>query len=211
VTALPSDPGYPALLAELDDWHAGARAEHPGVIPCKSGCAGCCHGPFDISVADALLVRDAVRALDPASRAEVRRRAVSQMGRMRLAEPALVAPWDVSLLGELRLDVLVEAFAPEPCPALDDAGRCRIYPHRPMICRMMGLGLRTLDNDVIENGCPIQEEFPAYRSLEPRVFDLDRWDVAQEPLLASAAIELFGSDARSGYETTIAGAVLLDC
>jgi Fe-S-cluster containining protein len=205
---LPDD--YPALLGDIDAWQARARAAHPGVIPCRAGCAACCHGPFDISVADALLVRNAVRSLAPADRADIRRRADAQMSRMRAMEPALVPPWDMAALGERRFDPLVEALEHEPCPALDAAGACRIYEQRPMICRLMGLGVRTLRNQVIENGCPIQDDFPEYRRLAPQVFDMDRWDVAQEPLLASAAFELFGTREWSGYETTVAGAVLLD-
>ncbi len=206
--SFPND--YPALLVVIDTWQARARTNHPGVIPCQAGCSACCHGPFDISVADALLVRDAVRSLAPAARAEIGHRAWAQIGRMREAEPELAPPWDVGTLGERRFDALCETLAREPCPALDTAGRCRIYDHRPMICRLMGLGVRTVARQVIENACPIQDGFPAYRRLEPQVFDMDRWDVAQEPLLASAALTLFGTEDRSDYETTVAGAVLLD-
>lgn len=206
--SFPND--YPALLSELDTWQARARTRHPGVIPCRAGCSACCHGPFDISVADALLVRDAVRSLPPADRADIVVRARAQIDRMREAEPSLAPPWDVAILGERRFDALSEMLASEPCPALDSAGQCRIYEHRPMICRLMGLGVRTVAGQVIENGCPIQDDFPAYRRLEPQVFDMDSWDVAQESHLASAAFELFGTEARSGYETTVAGAVLLD-
>jgi Fe-S-cluster containining protein len=206
--SLPND--YPALLAEIDTWQARARTKHPGVIPCHAGCSACCHGPFDIPVADALLVRDAVRSLAPTDRAEIGNRARAQIDRMRQMEPALAPPWDMAPLGEPRFDALVEVLEREPCPALDTAGRCRIYQHRPMICRLMGLGVRTVAGQVIENACPIQDDFPAYRRLEPQVFDMDGWDVAQEPLLASSALELFGTEERSGYETTVAGAVLLD-
>src|SRR6185295_18897597 len=134
---LPDD--YPVLLAGIDAWQAEAQARYPGVIPCRSGCSACCHGPFDISAADALLVRDAVRALPAELRFDLRRRAEAQIGAMRRLEPDLVAPWDITLLGEERFDELVEAFEEAPCPALDDLGACRIYERRPMICRLMGL------------------------------------------------------------------------
>lgn len=205
---LPLD--YPALLARLDDWHGAARTTHPGVMPCRAGCHACCHGPFDISVADALLVRDSVRALPPEDRAAVHRRAEAQLARMGQLEPAFAAPWDVSGLGERRVDALLEAFNREPCPALDESGGCRIYQGRPMVCRLMGLGLRTPAGEVIPNACPIQNDHPAYRSLEPQVFDLDAWNVEEEPLLARAAVQLFGTVERRDFETTVAGAVLLD-
>jgi Fe-S-cluster containining protein len=206
--SLPCD--YPTLLADIDTWQASTRAKYPGVIPCRMGCSACCHGPFDISVADALLVRDAVRALDPADQADIRARAMAQVGRMQESEPELAPPWDIRPLGERRFDVLVETLDREPCPALDASGACRIYDGRPMICRLMGQGMRTPEGQVIENACPIQEDFPEYLRLEPQVFDMSRWDVAQEPLLDSASRELFGTTEWSGYETTVAGAVLLE-
>ena len=205
---LPDD--YPALLAGIDTWQADARERHPGVIPCRAGCSACCYGPFDISVADALLVRDGVRALPSGVRAEVRQRAEAQIRAMRRAEPELAAPWDIAVLGEARFDALVEAFEGEPCPALDPAGACRIYHHRPMICRLMGLGLETPDGHVIENACPIQADYPEYQGLAPQLFDWDGWEAAEPDALIGAAARLLGDEGRSGYETTVAGAILLD-
>lgn len=205
---LPED--YPALLAGFDAWHAGAQARHPGVIPCRSGCSACCHGPFDISVADARMVRDAVGALAPRLREEIRGAAAAQMDAMVQIEPGLAAPWDIAALGEERFDALAEAFIDAPCPALDRAGACRIYHHRPMICRMMGLGLVTPDGQVIENDCPIQGQYPEYESLPPQAFDLDGWEGAEADALIRAAQLLFGDGEHSGYETTVAGAILLD-
>lgn len=204
---LPTD--YPALLATLDSWQRSASERHPGVIPCTPGCAACCHGPFDISVADALLVRDTVAALPPPIRKALTRRATEQLDRMRAVEPALTAPFDLSRLGETRFDALVDAFEGEACPALDEDARCRIYQGRPMVCRMMGLGLLTDRGDVIDNACPIQDDFPAYQSLAPQPFDLTRWEVGEERAQAMAAEVLFGSNGETGFETTVAGAILL--
>jgi len=205
---LPHD--YPSLLAGLDDWQADARARHPGIIPCRAGCSACCHGPFDISAADALLVRDAVRALPPGLRSEVRGLAESQIVAMRRVEPSLIAPWDIAVLGEDRFDALVDAFEDAPCPALDQAGACMIYESRPMICRMMGLGLETPDGHVIENACPIQGDFPEYQSLAPQRFDLEAWEDAEADALIRASERLFGGVEQADYETTVAGAILLD-
>lgn len=129
---------------------------------------------------------------------------------MRRVEPDLTAPWDISVLGEDRFDNLVEAFEDQPCPALDTSGACLIYENRPMICRMMGLGLETPDGHVIENTCPIQGEFPEYESLAPQIFDLEAWEGAEADALSRGSERLFGSVERAGYETTVAGAILLD-
>lgn len=206
--SFPTD--YPALLATIDSWQAEARANHPGIIPCRAGCAACCHGPFDLSVADALLVRNAVRALPAPDKAEVRRRAQAQMDQMRGLEPSVAAPYDLGSLGESRFDLLVDSLEEEPCPALDDHGACRIYAARPMICRLIGLGVLTPDGQVVENACPIQADYPAYQQLPPQRFDLDAWDQADAPARLLASEELFGSSEYHEYETTVAGAILLD-
>jgi Fe-S-cluster containining protein len=183
---------YPALLSEIDRWHAEVSERHPGIIPCKPGCAACCHGPFDISVADALLVRDTVAALPSVIREELVRRAEAQLTRMGSSEPGLPASFDISALGEERFDALTERFSEEPCPALDDTSRCVIYAGRPMVCRMMGLGLETGAGDVIENACPIRDNFQPTRRCAQQ-FDLSTWKPGG---VAGRATEvLFGREA----------------
>ena len=86
---------------------------------------------------------------------------------MRDLEPDWSSPYAVDALGEDRFDRLTDALAAEPCPLLDAAGRCAIYADRPLVCRMIGLGMRTPTGRAIENGCPIQDRFPGYRSLSP--------------------------------------------
>jgi Fe-S-cluster containining protein len=203
-------PDYPALLGHLDIWQDAAHSMHPGVIPCRAGCSACCHGPFDISVADALLVRDAVTRLPTESGDEVRRRAGAQIERMGQLSPGFAAPWDVAALGDAIFDDLVNALEDDPCPALDDEGRCRIYQHRPMICRLMGLGLLTPAGPVLENSCPIQDDFPEYAALPPQPFDLNAWEASEAVLKERAAVILFGDAPSAGYETTVAGAALLE-
>jgi hypothetical protein len=53
---------------------------------------------------------------------------------------------------------LLESGAPHPegaCAFLDDRGACRIYEHRPYVCRTQGLPLRWLDE--AEDGASIVE------------------------------------------------------
>lgn len=124
-------------------------------------------------------------------------------------EPSFQFPWDVSRLDEARFDALVEAQADASCPALGSRGECLIYESRPMVCRMMGLGMQTGNGAVLENACPIQEDFPAYRDLPPQAFDLEGWETEETTALRFAAGTLFADEAHTEYETTIAGAILL--
>ena len=59
----PAAEAWQSALERLDRWFSDARERLPGVIPCGPGCSACCHGPFDISVADALLLREGLAEL----------------------------------------------------------------------------------------------------------------------------------------------------
>ena len=199
---------YLPLLEELDRWQTEARDHHPGVIPCRAVCSHCCYGPFDVSVADVAVLLEGAAALAPEARAAARERAGRQVARMREVEPSWQAPFDVAALGEERFDHLTEALAQELCPLLGPAGTCLIYHHRPAVCRMIGVGLRTETGDVIPNTCPVQDRFPGYSDLPPAEFPLLAWEQDETLAKREAAVRLLGTPAREGYETTIAAALV---
>lgn len=200
---------YLPLLEQLDAWHAAADRAHPGIIPCRTGCSACCHGPFDVSIADAHLVSQAIAALPEEVRLPIVVRATAQMEQVRELAPEFDSPWDVSTLTEDAFDAICEALAEEPCPALDSTGRCAIYSFRPLVCRIMGLGLLSSGGGEIPNACPIQEDFPDYATLPPQPFDLPAWEQAEAGALTAAAVERTGNPAAASFETTVAGAILM--
>jgi Fe-S-cluster containining protein len=198
---------YPALLDRLTTWFDQARREHPGVIPCHQGCSACCHGPFDISLADAELIEAGLRELPESDWVEVRRRARELVVRMEALEPGWTVPHAIADLGEARFDRLADALAAEPCPLLDSEGRCRIYAHRPLVCRLIGLGMRTPAGGTIENACPIQDQFPSYANLPPALFDLESFEEVERACLVQAAGHRLGQPDRWEHETTIAALI----
>ncbi|HEU5041441.1 MAG TPA: YkgJ family cysteine cluster protein [Gemmatimonadales bacterium] len=200
----PSTAQYRALLQQLDRWMEEGRRRHPGVVPCRAGCTACCHGPFDVTVADVELIRTAVLELPAAERAAVLDRARRLLETMRALEPSWIPPYDVADLGEDRFDALTAALAAEPCPLLGDDGRCRIYQSRPLVCRLIGLPMGSRGGRVIENACPIQDRFPAYASLAPQPFALEEFESAEDACLRAAAGRVLGDPERWAYETTIA-------
>lgn len=199
---------YRSLLTQLDAWFAAGRRAAGGVVPCRDGCTACCHGPFDISVADAELIGEALDRMPAPERARVTDRARTLLLRMRDLEPEWSSPYAVDALGEDRFDRLTDALAAEPCPLLDAAGRCAIYADRPLVCRMIGLGMRTPTGRAIENGCPIQDRFPGYRSLSLVEFELEAFEEVELMCLRAAAARRFGEGERWAFETTIAAAVV---
>jgi Fe-S-cluster containining protein len=198
---------YRLLLERLDRWFEQAR-ESTGVIPCRSGCSACCHGPFDIKAADAELLQEGVAALAPVDRTEVAAQAGALLTAMTMAEPGWGPPFAVVDLGEERFDAMIDRFADVPCPLLDEAGGCRVYRHRPLVCRLIGLGMITPTDRLIENACPIQDQFPAYAALSPRPFDLEALELEEIECQRAAARRLFGDAGWNEYETTIAAAIV---
>ena len=62
---------------------------------------------------------------------------------------------------------LLDEGVPHPpgaCAFLDEEGVCRVYPHRPYVCRTQGLPLRWLDEDAagtpveFRDICPLNED-----------------------------------------------------
>lgn len=193
---------YLELLQELDTWFAdGVAAAGPGVVPCRSGCTACCHGPFDISAADARQVALGVGALSPDVVLGIRERANAQLREGSEAIPQWQAPWRPVEAGEDAFDAMCDALAAAPCPVLDPlSGACLIHKHRPATCRLTGLSLSTVEGDLLENVCPIQAEFPEYLVLAATPFDLMRFE------LAAAEHDLEAME-QGWHSTTVAGAI----
>jgi Fe-S-cluster containining protein len=178
------------------------------VIPCGAGCSACCHGPFDITAADVLLLREGIGTLDEVARRDVQARAETLLEKMRRLAPAWGPPWDLADLGEDQFDAMVESLADEPCPLLDETGRCRLYPFRPLVCRLMGLPMMTASGVALENACPIQERFPAYAALDPQLFDLEALEAEEAACVEGAAVTLFDTPLKRDFETTIAACIV---
>jgi Fe-S-cluster containining protein len=191
-------------LRKLDRWFDAVAARHPGVIPCHRGCSDCCHGPFDVSAADTLLLKEGLATLPDTAREAVRVRGKLLLARMLKLDPEWSAPWDLRDIGADRFDEISEELSEQPCPLLGKDGGCTVYEYRPLICRIMGLPMMTAEGLVLENACPIQDEFPAYAALDPQLFDLEALELEETACLEAAASVLFGSPSELGFETTIA-------
>lgn len=91
--------------------------------------------------------------------------------------------------------VLREApHPPGACAFLDAAGACRIYEHRPYVCRSQGLPLRWIDADApagpVEHRdiCPLNEAGPPIESLPAEAcWELGPWEARLAALQAERA------------------------
>jgi Fe-S-cluster containining protein len=129
---------YHALLSTLDRWFTAKQAELPTAIVCHDGCSGCCRGLFDISLLDARLLRAGFERLPIATRDGVQDKAAARLAELQQRWPDFAPPY---LLNHMEDDAWTEMPEDDhtPCPLLDAAGRCLVYDHRPMTCRLHGL------------------------------------------------------------------------
>jgi Fe-S-cluster containining protein len=155
---------YSALLSRIDTWFAGALARYPDRIACRTGCSGCCRGLFDITVLDAALLRQGFRQLSPAVRRRVTDRARRRVAGLTALRFDFTSPFLLNILPETDWEELMPDGDETPCVLLDRTGRCRVYEHRPMTCRLHGLPLMDLSGEIMhDEWCT--ENFPGMDPL----------------------------------------------
>lgn len=99
-------------LQLIDDGVAPVVERYREHIQCRSGCSDCCHQTFAVSEVEGELLREGLAEAAAAVRQDIVERA--------------------------------EGWSPDvrqPCPVLSAQGACRLYVHRPRICRKYGIPL----------------------------------------------------------------------
>lgn len=183
---------------------ASARLE-PGDLACRSGCFGCCVGLFEISLPEALLVREGYARLAPDDRTDVVRRARAIADESGFAFPGEPGSGILDpARSEEADDRYFEVIADRACPMLElPSGRCRIYPYRPVTCRTYGVAW-VKDDEVIHPPCGLNlVGASTARRVETGI---DVTQLAEAHEADQALAEELGLPA--GSETTIAHAIV---
>lgn len=100
-------------MTHLDSQVAVLSEHYRAYMRCEAGCSSCCLDGFRIRLSEVLLLWEGLCQLPPADFADILQKIQSMS-----AEPQ-------------------QPMA--PCPLLDEAGRCRVYAHRPALCRAFGV------------------------------------------------------------------------
>ncbi len=113
------------LLQVIDDEVEPVVDRYRAHIQCAKGCSDCCHQTFRVSMLEGAYLREGLDAAPAEVRADIQARA--------------------------------RAYVPDtrtPCPVLSDEGACRLYDHRPRICRKYGIPLWNPDRPERVDTCP---------------------------------------------------------
>jgi Fe-S-cluster containining protein len=120
------------IAAEWESEFARNKKEYGERIHCRRGCTDCCSQMFQITEIEAAYISQAVKRFPPNDRENLRERALQYEAQREriLTNRNVPDAWGSLPPPGLRL----------ACPALED-GACRIYEHRPLICRKYGIPL----------------------------------------------------------------------
>lgn len=144
-------------LRLIDDGVRPVVERYAAHVRCGPGCSDCCHQTFRVSALEGALLREGLDALPAEPRAEIRARAAAWRPDRR-----------------------------DPCPVLDDAGRCRLYDHRPRICRKYGIPLWHPDRPHEVRCCPLNfrelGDVDAALILDPQAGWAEDWIRLREAL-----------------------------
>jgi Fe-S-cluster containining protein len=130
----------------LDEWFASIRDRYANEMQCGRGCTACCHGLFDISLADADSVASGFRKLPPDVQSAVHLKAARLDSAI---EPKFLAEDDP------RIDEVVENANNPPCPCLGESGECLIYDDRPLACRLEGVPMVDVRDGLFGDWCEL--------------------------------------------------------
>lgn len=153
-------------LRLVDDGVAPVVAAHREHVQCRPGCSDCCHQTFRISEIEGELVREGLAELPPADRDDVLARARAWRPDARMA-----------------------------CPVLGPEGRCRLYEHRPRICRKYGIPLWHPDRPHEVRTCPLN--FRGVTDIDPQLVLEPQAEWARDWIRLRAELGLGPADPRS--------------
>ena len=192
---------YAKFLQTTSEQFADAAKKNG--VKCLRGCHECCStGFFDITLLDALHLRDSLKKVPAHIRKKVVDRANEQLD--VLERKGAFSRKDPLLRSLKSIDSISRRSAKMSCPALDDNGACLIYEHRPHICRIFGPTVRGKRRAVRLEGCGyFRRDIP-----EEDLAILSNYD--DEEKLLKAMFTKAGRKRKREVDTIIPAALVLD-
>lgn len=130
---------YEALVREADAAFSRVQEAHTECVTCHEGCNDCCNALFDLTLVEAAWLNAAFIRFFPSGpeRSAVMERAHDADRKIHTIKRAA---FKAEQAGE-DVNAILAAVAVERvrCPLLGDHGRCILYDHRPITCRVYGI------------------------------------------------------------------------
>jgi Fe-S-cluster containining protein len=132
---------YGALLREVDAWFRRCLEQHSDKISCRNGCSACCRGLFDITLLDAMYLKQGFDRLHGRQKQPILQEAAARLESLSRINPEFREPWLLNGIPEVEWELLMPEDDETPCLLLSENGGCLVYDYRPMTCRLNGIPL----------------------------------------------------------------------
>jgi Fe-S-cluster containining protein len=121
------------MLEQFEEYQRLVVSASAYRLSCAKGCHQCCnHWVDNVYSFEAEIIADNLRRFCPAELPAILERFESDEREFEKITQRVsggsIDPSELALIEFYRLN--------RPCAILDDHGRCRVYPHRPMMCRI---------------------------------------------------------------------------
>jgi Fe-S-cluster containining protein len=129
---------YEALVRQSDAAFEKVKQEFGECVRCQEGCADCCHALFDLTLVEALYIKNKFDAMfEGAAREELIERANEADRKLYKLKRKAFKDHEA---GRAESEIIEELAAQRVrCPALDSNDRCVMYEVRPLTCRIYGI------------------------------------------------------------------------
>lgn len=124
--------GITGLFSEVESVFSSMKTKYPDEVKCRQGCDDCCHAFFDVSLAEAVLIKDALSKLSPDALNALTIRAERAQSECRAIENKLAGENCTPSKKEI-------STLRVRCPMLENDSTCAVYNQRPVTCRVYGL------------------------------------------------------------------------
>ena len=168
--------GYQEVCGQVAAEFERNLAIHGDRIHCCRGCSQCCYQLFQITEIEAAVISRAVKTMPETEREDLRARARAYLPQREaiVRQHGMIEAWG-------RLPPEGTRLA---CPALSDDGACRIYEHRPLICRKFGIPLYNPQKPGQVFACELNfsagEEITDGQLVQIQTGIYDRWKRVQD-------------------------------
>lgn len=129
---------YEELVRQVDAAFEKVQKEYGECVTCKVGCADCCHALFDLTLVEAIYIKNKFDAKFAGENREALHEKANKIDR-EIYKIKRQAHKDFES-GKSESEILEEmATLKMRCPLLDDDDKCQLYDARPITCRLYGV------------------------------------------------------------------------
>lgn len=129
---------YESLVKNIEDVCLKVKGEHSDCVMCKPGCADCCHALFDITLIEAMYIKE---KFDEKFTGKLRHNIITYAN--SADRKIFKLKKDASEADKMGINSqkIIELISKEKiaCPLLDESNQCQLYEYRPIACRVYGI------------------------------------------------------------------------